>query len=98
MKEEAIIQPTFELDEDGRITLELSLLAFNIKKEVVRIYLYFLTFLRSYEEKKEILKPTIKLWKKLVCPTSKLNITLHSVFFSQSSRVAPKVAISHNMI
>jgi hypothetical protein len=48
------IQPAFDLlmDDDGKVTLELSLLAFNIIKEVFRIFDSFLTFLRSYEERK----------------------------------------------
>jgi hypothetical protein len=51
LKEEAIIQPTFDLimDDDGRVTFELFLLAFNIKKDV-GILDFLLTFLRSYEK------------------------------------------------
>jgi hypothetical protein len=56
MKEKTRIQPTFEplVDNDGRITLELSLLASNIIKEVDGILDFFFTFLRSYEKKKFI--------------------------------------------
>jgi hypothetical protein len=53
MKEETRIQPAFDLlmDDDGKIILEISLLAFNIIKEVVGILNSFLTFLRIYENK-----------------------------------------------
>jgi hypothetical protein len=52
MKEEARIQTNFDLlMDDGRVTLELYLLASNIKKKVVAILDFFLTFLQSYEEK-----------------------------------------------
>jgi hypothetical protein len=56
MREEAKIQPTFDplLDDDGKIILELSLLASNIKKEVDGILDSFFTFLRSYENKRFI--------------------------------------------
>jgi hypothetical protein len=40
------------MDDEEIVTLELSLLASNIKKDVVGILDFFLTFLRSYEEKK----------------------------------------------
>ncbi len=55
-REKTRIQPTFDLllDDDGRITLELFLLASNIKKKVARILDSFLTFLKSYEKKKFI--------------------------------------------
>ncbi len=55
----------------------------------------------QYASKGKLLQASsfkLQQWKKLVCPTSKLNTTLHSVFFPQSFHVAPKVAISHNMI
>jgi hypothetical protein len=53
MRKEAKIQPTFDplLDDDGKIILELFLLASNIKKEVDGIFYSFFTFLRSYENK-----------------------------------------------
>jgi hypothetical protein len=56
MREEARIQPTFDplVDDDRRISLELSLLASNIKKEVDGIFYSFFTFLKSYEKKKFI--------------------------------------------
>jgi hypothetical protein len=38
------------MDDDGKVILELSLLAFNIKKEVVGILNSFLTFFRIYEK------------------------------------------------
>jgi hypothetical protein len=37
--------------DDGKVTLELYLLASNIKIEVAAILDFFLTFLQSYEEK-----------------------------------------------
>jgi len=54
MNEKTRIQPAFDLlmDDDGKVRFELSMLAFNIKKEVARIFDSFLTFLKSYEEKK----------------------------------------------
>jgi hypothetical protein len=39
------------MDDDGKVILELFLLGSNIRKEV-RILDSFLTFLKSYEEKK----------------------------------------------
>jgi hypothetical protein len=58
MREKNLIQPAFDLllDDDGRVTLELFLLASNIKKKVARIFYSFLTFLKSYEERKKKLK------------------------------------------
>jgi hypothetical protein len=41
------------MDDDGKVILEFSLLASNIRKEV-RILDSFLTFLKSNEEKKLI--------------------------------------------
>jgi hypothetical protein len=54
MREKTKIQPAFDLlmDDDGKITLELSLLASNIIKIVVGILNYFLTFLKNCEQKK----------------------------------------------
>jgi hypothetical protein len=40
------------VDDDGIVIFELSLLASNIKKNVVGILDFFFTFLRSYEEEK----------------------------------------------
>jgi hypothetical protein len=53
LREEAIIQLAFDpiMDDEEKVTLELSLLGSNIKKDVVGILDFFLTFLRSYEEK-----------------------------------------------
>jgi hypothetical protein len=53
MRGKTRIQPTCGplLDDDGKVTLELSLLASNIRKEVVDILDSFFTFLRSYEKK-----------------------------------------------
>jgi hypothetical protein len=46
MKDEARRQTNFDLlMDDGRVTLELYLLASNIKKKVVAILDFFLTFL-----------------------------------------------------
>jgi len=53
MKEKTRIQTTFDpLMDDGRITFEFYLLASNIKKKVVGIFDFFLTFLWSYGKKK----------------------------------------------
>jgi hypothetical protein len=69
MNEQAKIQLAFDLlmDDDGKVILELFLLAFNIKKKVARIFDSFLiTFLKSYEVKKAhnmlslILDPRLK--------------------------------------
>ncbi len=53
MKDETRIKLAFDplMDDDGKVILELSLLASNIRKEI-RILDSFLTFLRSYKEKK----------------------------------------------
>jgi hypothetical protein len=51
MKEEVRIQTDFDLLMDDRVTLELYLLASNIKKEVVAILDFFFTLLQRYEEK-----------------------------------------------
>jgi hypothetical protein len=53
MREKTRVQPTFDLsmDDNGKITFELSLLASNIIKEVVGTLDYFFTFLRNYEQK-----------------------------------------------
>jgi hypothetical protein len=54
MKAEARIQLAFDplVDDDGKMIIELFLLAPNIKKEVVGILNFFLTFLKIYEENK----------------------------------------------
>jgi hypothetical protein len=47
MREKTKIQLAFDPfidDDDGRGTLELSLLAFNIRKDVARIFDFFFTF------------------------------------------------------
>ncbi len=53
-REKTIIQLAFDLimNDDGRVALELFLLTFDIKKDV-GVLEFFLTFLRSYEEKKK---------------------------------------------
>jgi hypothetical protein len=52
MNEKIRIQTDFDLlMDDGKVTLELYLLASNIKIEVAAILDFFLTFLQSYEEK-----------------------------------------------
>jgi hypothetical protein len=40
------------MEKDGNVAYELSCLASNIKKEVIQILDYFLSFLRKYEERK----------------------------------------------
>jgi hypothetical protein len=40
------------MEEDGNIVYELSCLASNIKKEVVQVLDFFLSFLKKYEERK----------------------------------------------
>jgi len=54
MRRKIGIQPTFDrlMNDDGRITLELFLLASNIRKEVDGIHDFFFTFLRNYEKRK----------------------------------------------
>jgi hypothetical protein len=54
MKAEARIQLAFDplMGDDGKIIIELFLLAPNIPKEVVGILNSFLTFLKIYEENK----------------------------------------------
>jgi hypothetical protein len=53
MKDETRIKLAFDplMDDDGKVILELSLLASNIRKED-RILDSFLTFLKSYKKKK----------------------------------------------
>jgi hypothetical protein len=54
MKAKTRIQLAFDplMDDDGKMIVELFLLALNMKKEVVGILNYFLTFLKIYEENK----------------------------------------------
>jgi len=51
-----MIQLAFNLimNDDGRVALELFLLTFDIKKDV-GILDFFLTFLKSYEEKQKLI-------------------------------------------
>jgi hypothetical protein len=42
------------MNDDGRVALELFLLTFDIKKDV-GILDFFLTFLKSYEEKQKLI-------------------------------------------
>jgi hypothetical protein len=53
LREEAIIQLAFDLimDDDGRVTLELSLLAFNIKKDVGILDSFLYIFKKLWEKK-----------------------------------------------
>jgi hypothetical protein len=54
LKNEVEISPTLVnlIDDDSRVVFELSLLAFNMKKEVLRLLESFLFFLRKYDTKK----------------------------------------------
>ncbi len=40
------------MEEDGNVVYELSCLASNIKKEVIKVLDYFLSFFKKYEERK----------------------------------------------
>jgi hypothetical protein len=40
------------MEDDSIIFYELSLLAFNIKKELINVLIFFLSFLKKYENKK----------------------------------------------
>jgi hypothetical protein len=40
------------MEKDGNVVYELSCLAFNIKKEVIKVLDSFLSFLKKYEERK----------------------------------------------
>jgi hypothetical protein len=54
LEEENKIIPSFEsiLEDDSIISNELSLLAFNIRREVINVLDFFLSFLKKYEIKK----------------------------------------------
>jgi hypothetical protein len=54
LKEENKIIPSFEslIEDDSIIYNELSLLAFNIRREVTNVLDSFLSFLKKYENKK----------------------------------------------
>ncbi len=54
MKEENKIVPSFEslMEDDSIIFDELSLLAYNIRREVINVLNSFLSFLKKYENKK----------------------------------------------
>jgi hypothetical protein len=54
LKEENKIIPSFEslMEDDSIISDELSLLAFNIRREVINVLDFFLSFLKKYENKK----------------------------------------------
>jgi hypothetical protein len=57
LKEENKIIPSFEslMEDDSIISYELSLLAFNIRKEVINALNSFLSFLKKYEPRKLII-------------------------------------------
>jgi len=40
------------MEKDGNVAYELSCLASNMKKEVIQVLDYFLSFLKKYEERK----------------------------------------------
>jgi hypothetical protein len=54
LKEENKIIPSFEIlmEDDSIISNELSLLASNIRREVINVLDYFLSFLKKYENMK----------------------------------------------
>jgi hypothetical protein len=54
LKEENQVVASFEnlMDDDLVITYELSLLASNIRREVINVLDYFLSFLRIYDSRK----------------------------------------------
>jgi len=54
LKEENKIIPSFEslMEDDSIISNELSLLTSNIKREVINVLDFFLSFLEKYENKK----------------------------------------------
>ncbi len=54
LKEENKIIPSFEslMEDDSIISNELSLLAFNIRREVINVLNSFLSFLKKYENRK----------------------------------------------
>jgi hypothetical protein len=54
LKEENKIVPSFEslMEDDSIIFDELSLLAYNIRREVINVLNSFLSFLKKYENKK----------------------------------------------
>jgi hypothetical protein len=54
LKEENQISPSFEslMDDDSIVNDELSLLASNIKREVINVLDFFLSFLKVYDERK----------------------------------------------
>jgi hypothetical protein len=53
-KEENQVLPSFEslMDDDSIVNDELSLLAFNIRKEVINVLDFFLSFLKVYDKRK----------------------------------------------
>jgi hypothetical protein len=54
LKEENQISPSFEslMNDDSIVNDELSLLASNIKREVINVLDFFLSFLKVYDERK----------------------------------------------
>jgi hypothetical protein len=54
LKEENQILPSFEslMDDDSIVNDELSSLAFNIRREVINVMDFFLSFLKVYDRKK----------------------------------------------
>ncbi len=53
-KDEIHLKPFFEslMDDDNRPSLKLTTIAFNIKLKLFGVFNFFLSFLRTYEEKK----------------------------------------------
>jgi hypothetical protein len=54
LKEENKIKPSFEslMEDDSIVYDELSLLASNIRREVINVLIFFLSFLKKYENRK----------------------------------------------
>jgi len=54
LKEENQVLPAFEslMDDDSIVNDGLSLLTFNIKKEVINVFDFFLSFLKVYDKRK----------------------------------------------
>jgi len=54
LKEENQVLPSFQslMDDDSIVNDELSLLDFNIRKEVINVFDFFLSFLKVYDKRK----------------------------------------------
>jgi hypothetical protein len=71
LREENQVLPSFEslMGDDSFVNVELSLLAFNIRKEVMNVLDFFLSFLKVYDKRKShnvislIIKPRYKSFR-----------------------------------